>query len=289
MSTCYLNGEFIPLKDAKVSVMDRAFMFGDAVYEVIPVKHGKVFAAEEHIARLQRSLSAIELENPHRAPEWNALLEQLLEANVKNQRSIYVQVTRGAADRDHVFQTDVRPTVLIMLQSGPEYSDLTRVNAITSEDIRWTRCDIKSTSLLANVLLRNQANVVNAYDAILLREDSVTEGASTNVFVVNSGRVRTPPLSNLLLPGVTRGLLIEVLVQAGIGIEEAKISRAELKEADEIWLASSTRDLLSVALLDNDTVGKDGQYPLALEAYTHFQAYIAERQASQHSGMRPLT
>ena len=135
MSTCYLNGEFIPLNDAKVSVMDRAFMFGDAVYEVIPVKHGKVFAAEEHIARLERSLSAIELKNPHRTREWNALLEQLLGVNEKNQRSIYVQVTRGAANRDHVFQKDVRPTVLIMLQFGTEYSELTRVNAITSEAI----------------------------------------------------------------------------------------------------------------------------------------------------------
>ncbi len=280
MSTCYLNGEFIPLKDAKVSVMDRAFMFGDAVYEVIPVKHGKLFAAEEHIARLERSLLAIELKNPHRASAWNALLEQLLEANENNQRSIYVQVTRGAAERDHVFQTDVRPTVLIMAQTGPAYTGLTRVNAITSEDIRWIRCDIKSTSLLANVLLRNHAKAANAYDAILLREDAVTEGASTNVFVVNGGRVSTPPLSNLLLPGVTRGLLIEVLVEAGIFVEETKISHADLKQADEIWLASSTRDLLSVALLDNHTVGKEGRYPLALEAYTHFQTYIAERQAS---------
>ena len=280
MSTCYLNGEFMPLKDAKVSVMDRAFMFGDAVYEVIPVKHGKIFTAEEHIARLERNLSAIELENPYRAPEWNALLEKILVANENNQRSIYVQVTRGAAERDHVLQTDVRPTVLIMSQTGPEYRDLTRVNAITSQDIRWTRCDIKSTSLLANVLLRNQAKAANAYDAILLREDSVTEGASTNVFVVNGGRVRTPPLSNLLLPGVTRGLLIEVLVEAGIFIEETKISHADLKQADEIWLASSTRDLLSVALLDNDTVGKNGRYPLALEAYTHFQTYVAKCQAN---------
>jgi D-alanine transaminase len=279
MSTCYLNGELIPLKDAKVSVMDRAFMFGDAVYEVIPVKRGKAFAAEEHVARLARSLSAIQLDNPHRSAEWIALFERLLEVNEAEQRSIYVQVTRGAADRDHIFPTNVHPTVLIMLQPGLECSDLIRVNAITTEDIRWLRCDIKSTSLLANVLLRNQARAGNAYDAILIREDYVAEGASTNVFVVNSGRVRTPPLSNMLLPGVTRGLLIEVLAQAGIAIEETEISRRELKRADEIWLVSSTRDILSVALLDDNPVGQDSRYPLATEVHAHFQAYIAECQA----------
>jgi D-alanine transaminase len=279
MSICYLNGEFMPLKDAKISVMDRAFIFGDSVYEVIPVKQGKVFAAEEHIARLARSLAAIQLENPYPEADWIALFDRLLEENNDERQSIYVQVTRGPGVRDHVFPAEVQPTVLVALQPGREYSDLTRVNAVTSEDIRWLRCDIKSTSLLANVLLRNHAKAGNAYDAILVRGDYVTEGASTSVFVVKSRRVRTPPLSNLLLAGVTRGLLIRVLIQAGMDVAETNISLAELKRADEIWLASSTRDLLSVARLDGNIVGKDGQYPLAMQAHAHFQAYVAERQA----------
>lgn len=278
MSSCYLNGEFVQLENARIGVLDRGFLFGDAVYEVIPVRAGQLFALDEHLARLGRSLLAIGIENPYGTAEWAALLERLLTDNGAGVQSVYVQVTRGEApDRDHVPEPGLSPTVFAMVRFGPEPRELLRVAAVTSDDTRWARCDIKSTSLLANVLLRAEAQQRDAWEAILLRDGRITEGAASNVFVVHGARVRTPPLSSLILPGVTRALLIDALAEAGFDIAEGEIRADELADADEIWLTSSTRDLLSVATLDGAPVGATDAYPLARRAYACFQDYVSSR------------
>lgn len=278
MSSCYLNGEFVQLENACIGVLDRGFLFGDAVYEVIPVRAGRLFALDEHLARLGRSLLAIGIENPYGTAEWAALLDRLLTDNGAGVQSVYVQVTRGEApERDHVPEPGLSPTVFAMVRFGPEPRELLRVAAVTSDDTRWARCDIKSTSLLANVLLRAEAQQRDAWEAILLRDGRITEGAASNVFVVHGQRVRTPPLSSLILPGVTRTLLMDALADAGFDIAEGEILAEELADADEIWLTSSTRDLLSVATLDGETVGATDAYPLARRAYACFQDYVSNR------------
>lgn len=267
-STCYLNGEFIPLADAKISVLDRGFIFGDAVYEVIPAFNGHILGGAEHIERLARSLEQVSIANPCERDEWFGLIERVVAENGGGSQSVYLQVTRGVAERDHAFPK-VTPTVFIMSRPLPTSGSLMRVNAQVLIDNRWGRCDIKSTSLLPNVLLRNQAIACGAYEAILVREGFVTEGTASNVFVVIAGEVRTPPLSNLILPGVTRALLIDTLRRIDIHVAECAISEDELRRGDEIWLASSMRDVICVGSLDGQA--RPSSTPLAERAYSAFQ------------------
>ena len=198
---CYLNGEFLPLAQAKVSVLDRGFIFGDAIYEVLIAQGGRIFALAEHLARLERSLTAVAIANPLTAAEWGSMLRQLVADNGDGDQSIYVQVTRGVAERDHGFPPGIAPTVFAMSRALEAKTGPQRVDAIVVEDNRWLRCDIKSTALLPNVLLRNQALAAGAYEAILVRDGCITEGSASNVFVAHNGRVMTPPLSHLILPG----------------------------------------------------------------------------------------
>ncbi len=273
---CYLNGEFLPLDQARVSVLDRGFIFGDAVYEVIIASGGRIFALEEHLARLSNSLDAVQIANPLGDGAWQAMLTRLVADNGGGEQSIYVQVTRGVAERDHAFPRDVTPTVFAMSRPLTSKGGVDRVAAIVLNDNRWLRCDIKSTSLLPNVLLRNQAVAAGAYEAIPIRGDWVTEGSASNVFVVHGERVTTPPLSSLILPGVSRALLIDVLQGNGMAVDEAPVSLAMLRAADEVWLTSTTRDLVAVAQLDGAVVGS-GQHALAEHAHREFQLYKALR------------
>lgn len=275
--TCYLDGEFIALAEARVPVLDRGFIFGDAVYEVLPALGGRIFALEEHLARLARSLAAVGITAPLDDSGWAALLATLIARNGGGDLSVYLQVTRGVAPRDHAFPAAIRPTVFVMCRPFAVTQGVVTINAVTVADNRWGRCDIKSTSLLANVLLRNEALRRGAYEAVLLRDGYVTEGAASNVFVVRDGVVRTPPLSEALLAGVTRHLLLDVLCRSGIACEQVPVSAAELREADEIWVTSSSRDLLCVAELDGETVGNGLAYPLACAALEAFAAYRDER------------
>lgn len=279
MSICFLNGDFLLLARAKISVLDRAFIFGDATYEVIPVRHGTPFALGEHLARLDRSLSALNIDNPYTPSEWRMLFAKLIKKNGGGDQSLYVQVSRGPAPRDHLFPASITPTIFMMVQPNGQTNVPTQVSAITAEDIRWSRCDIKSTSLLANVLLRNRADAKSAYEAILLRNGWVTEGTVSNVFIVEDRTIKTPALSPNILPGVTRALVIEVLDDANLTVEETDISESQLRRADEIWLVNSLRNLVTVGSLDGELVGRCVQHPLAPEVYTHFQKYIARRQA----------
>lgn len=250
----YLNGETIAREQARVSVLDRGFIFGDAVYEVIPAYDGLPFLWDEHMRRLERSIAAIGLCNPYPANQWLDIVQRLIARNGGGDQSVYVQVTRGVAEREHALSEPIEPTVLVM--SRPLIAHAAEpVAAVTDTDTRWQMCDVKATALLANVLLRQRAAARGAYEAILIRDGFVTEGAASNVFVVNDGLVRTPPCSHRILPGVTRALVLELLRTHAVPCVEQEIAAPDLQRADEIWLTSSTREILPVATLDGQAVG----------------------------------
>lgn len=274
-ATVYLNGDFLPASEAKVSVLDRGFVFGDGVYEVIPVYAGRLFRLEHHLERLDNSLNGIRLENPLPHAQWAKCLEELIRRNGGGDQSVYLQITRGVAKRDHAFPDQVQPTVFAMSNPMPEVSPELRrgVDAITLEDFRWKMCHIKSIALLPNILLRQQAIDQGATEAIMLREGQVTEGAATNVFIVQGGTVITPPKSNLLLPGITRDLVVELCHKHGLPCEERAITEEELREADEIWLTSSTKEIIPVTRLDAEPVGKGRAGPVWEQTLGHYQVY----------------
>ena len=255
----YINGEYLPQSQATVSVLDRGFLFGDGVYEVIPVYAGKPLRLTEHLDRLQRSMRRVSLKSPLTQQEWEEIFQTLLESNPGGDRSIYLQVTRGAAPiRDLSLTEDIEPTVFVMVNhiKPVDYAQLEKgIGAITVDDFRWKACDIKSVSLIANVMIRLSANEQNVVDAIMVRGGLVTEGTASNIFVVHGGVISTPPKSDCLLPGITRDLVIELARANGLTVKERDIKQGELETADEIWLTSSTREIAPVVKLDNRVVG----------------------------------
>ncbi len=265
MSVVYLNGEYFPAADARVSVFDRGFLLGDGVYEVIPAYAGNLFRLEHHLDRLQTSLDAIRLVNPLSRKQWETLLNKLVAHNYDTNLSVYLQVTRGAAARDHAFPQQTEPTVFAMVNPiHPPASELYEkgVAAITVEDNRWQRCDIKSISLLANVLLRQQAVDQQAAEAILIRNGRVTEGAASNVFAVVDGEIRTPPKSHYILPGITRDLVLELAAEHAMPHCECDISESDLLHASEVWCTSSTKEIVPVTRLNENKVGEGKPGPV---------------------------
>ncbi len=274
--TVYLNGEFLPVDEAKVSVLDRGFLFGDGIYEVIPVYGGRPFRLAHHLGRLDHSLEAIHLANPLDHRQWQGVLQELVQRNGAGDQSLYLQITRGSATtRDHAFPRDAIPTVFAMstrLESKPADS-VTGLNAVAVEDIRWKWCHIKAIALLPNILMRQQAVAQGAEEAIMLRDHFVTEGAASNIFIVNHGVVITPPKSNLLLPGVTRDLVVELCHSSAIPCVEGAISEQQLRAADEIWVTSSTREIVPVLRLDGVPVGNGHPGPLWHRLRDLYQEY----------------
>lgn len=260
----YLNGQYQAVEDATISVMDRGFLFGDGVYEVIPVFGGNLLALDKHLKRLQNSLDRISLKNPCSREEWLKIFSELLDKNSGHDRAIYLQVSRGAyVKRDLSIKTpdgqQYPPTVFAMvLQVTPPDLELVSagISVITVDDFRWNACDIKSTSLVANVMLKQQAAEAGMEDAILIKNGGVTEGTASNVFVIKEGVLITPPTSHKLLPGITRDLVIEIAKNNTISVEERDIKEAELYEADEIWMTSSTREIAPVIRLNGNAVGR---------------------------------
>jgi len=275
MSLCYLNGEFLPLAEAKVSVLDRGFIFGDGIYEVMPVFGRRVLRLGQHLARLEQNLAAVGMVHPLSRSQWSAIIERLLAAQAGDDFTIYVQLTRGVAPRHHHPPGNLPPTVFAMLNPLEPVDPSVTVTAITHEDFRWQRCDIKSTSLIANVLLRQAAVAAGAAEAILLRDGRITEGAASNVFVVVDGRLRTPPLSRHLLPGVTRDLLIELLAGTTDAVLETEIDTDQLRRADEIFLTSSGRELAPVSHLDGQSIGSACPGPVYLRAVARYAEFKA--------------
>ena len=280
MNTVYINGEFCPEDQACVPVLDRGFIFGDGVYEVIPAYNGKLFRLQQHLKRLQSNLDAIRIQNPLSFGQWEDILCELIDRNRRNSDSnhysVYLQVTRGVAKRDHALPDNIKPTIVAMANplQPPSREDLiTGVKAVTAEDFRWKNCQIKSTSLLANVLLRQMAIDKGAMESILIRDEFATEGAASNIFIVESGHIITPPKSQYLLPGITRDLVLELAADNDIPHEESSISRKRLQEADEIWMTSSTKEILPVTQLDNRPVGKGVPGPIWEKMLDLFQAF----------------
>jgi D-alanine transaminase len=274
----YLNGQYLPIAQARVPVLDRGFIFGDGVYEVIPVYSGHPFRLGEHLSRLQHSLDGIRLDNPHTPEEWAEVMRGLLARNPGEDQYIYLHITRGVAKRDHAFPKGVAPTVFLMvnpLVTPAQSQRESGVAAVTALDNRWLRCDIKAISLLPNVLLRQFAVDAGAAETILLRDGFLTEGAASNILVVRQGVLLAPPKTHLILPGVTYDVVLELAASHGITHEVREISEFELRSAEEIWLTSSTREVLAVATLDGKAVGSGKPGPLGQRMYQLYQNYKA--------------
>jgi D-alanine transaminase len=271
--SCYLNGAFLPLEQANVSVLDRGFIFGDGVYEVIPVFNGRLFRLEQHLWRLEDSLAAVRIKPPLPTPAWEPIFERLVRENGGGDQSLYVQITRGAAKRDHVVSSELRPTVFAMVNPLDPARVTEPVSAITCEDIRWKYCNIKAIALLPNVLLRLRAADAGAYEAIMIRDGRVTEGAASNVFIVSDDVIKTPLKSTSLLAGITRDLLIELLHMHKLPLQETRMMQAELLTAQEIWLTSSVREIVPVTVLDGKPVHDGRVGPRCRQVMDLYQAF----------------
>jgi D-alanine transaminase len=273
--TVYLNGDYLPLSEARVPVLDRGFIFGDGIYEVVPVYGRKPLRLAQHLARLQNSCDAIRLSNPHTAEQWTALIGDFIARQDFADQNLYLHLTRGVAKRDHAFPKDAAPTVFMMANplvtpSAEQFE--AGVSAITTTDNRWLRCDIKSIALLANVLLRQLAVEAGAAEAILFRDGHLTEGAASNIFVAKHGVILAPPRDHLLLPGITYDAVIELARAHDVPLEVRAISEAEVRSADELWLTSSTKEVLPITQLDGKAVGSGRAGPLARRMLALYQS-----------------
>ena len=280
MATAYLNGKFIPANQARISPFDRGFLFGDGVYEVVPVYHGQSFRLTEHLHRLQRNLDAVEIPDPYSFKEWETLVTDLIEKNNGGDQTFYLQVTRGAYEsRSHLPLGEINPTVFMTcfpLQQKPIETLATGVKAITLDDVRWQRCDIKSVSLLGNVLTKLQAEHQGADEALILNNGFLQEGSLSNIFVVKENKVFTSPKSAHLLGGVTRELVIELLKTHHIPIEEVPIPGDTLNEVDEIWSTSSTREIVPVTHLNDKPIGTGKAGDLWRKTIGYYRDYLSQ-------------
>jgi len=274
----FLNGEYMPLAECRISPLDRGFVFGDGIYELLPVYKRKAFRLEQHLQRLERSLQEIRIQTPYALQEWESLIHSLIEKSSDADLAIYIQVSRGTAPRDHIFPAKSSPTVFAMANPLPAVSEQqlqTGVSVITANDQRWQRCDIKVTSLLANILAKQDAAQASAVEAIMVREGNALEGAASNLFVVRNGVVFTHPKDNLILPGITRDFILELLSELNIEYREQVIPKDWLFTADEVWITSSTKEVLAVSSIDGKIVsdGKPGE--LWKKTYDLYQKHKA--------------
>ena len=273
----YLNGELTPLSEAKIPVLDRGFIFGDGIYEVIPLYKRKPFRAKQHMARLFRSLNEIRIPNPHSEAEWMALIDKVARAYPEDDQLIYIQVTRGVAKRAHAFPRDVKPTVLIM--SGPLVLPSAEqrehgVAGVTLEDRRWLNCHIKSVSLLGNVLAAQHAAEHGAAEVIQFRDGFLSEGAAANIWIVKDGKLLAPPKDNLILEGIRYGLLEELCAAAGIPFEARRIAQEEVASADEVLLSSASKEVLAITSIDGKPVGDGKPGPVYRRLYEAYRAAV---------------
>lgn len=276
--TIYLNGAYMPIAEAKVPVLDRGFIFGDGVYEVIPVYSRKAFRLPEHLRRLQHSLDGIKLPNPHSDAEWTRIVEELVARNEGEDQYLYLHITRGVAKRDHAFPNPpVPPTVFAMtspLPTPPAELLESGIGCVTAEDNRWLRCDIKSIALLPNVLLRQKAVDAGCAETILIRDNSfMTEGAASNIFVVKDGKLLAPPKDNLMLPGITYDVVLEIAAADGIPFEVRRVMKEEVFAADELLLTSSTKEVLAITHVDGKPVGSGRPGPMFARLHRLYQEF----------------
>lgn len=273
----YLNGDIVRIEDATVPALDRGFLFGDAIYEVIPVYCGKLFRLDSHVERLMRGLDKISIACPHTATDWEQVFSQTAAANGEVDQYVYLQVTRGVGRfRDHATPKDVEPLVFAMSQRlYPRSSKIAQrgIDAVLLPDTRWSRCDIKSTSLLANVLLRQQAIEQDCAEAILHRDGMVTEGAASTVMMVKNEALIVPPDNHEVLPGTTRRLAVELADGIGLSNVTRKFSVEELRAADEVLLSAATKEVMPVCTLDGSAVGSGRPGPVWRQLDAAYQSY----------------
>lgn len=278
MITAYVDGAYLPLAEARVSPMDRGFLFGDGAYEVIPVYSRRAFRLDEHVARLGNTLAAMRLANPHGADEWKAIILEIVARNPWDDQSVYLQVTRGAdTKRNHAFPgPEVKPTVFLMSEPlvTPSAEQLaTGVSAASAADIRWLRCDLKTVSMLANCLLRQHAIDHGCMETVLFRDSFLTEGAASSIFVCKDGVLLVPPKSHLMLPGVTYDVVLELARSHGMKHEVREVLEAEVRSADELWMTSSTKEVLPITSLDGRAVGDGKPGPMGRQMYAWYQDF----------------
>lgn len=273
--TVYLNGQFLPLEDARISVLDRGFIYGDGVYELIPVYGRRPYRLRQHLARLQRSLDGIRLANPHADAEWEAIITALIGRMAFADQGVYLQVTRGAAKRDHAFPAGVAPTVFMMSNplALPSREQIEGgVAVITGVDERWLHCDLKTISLLGNVLARQLAVDAGAIETVLFRNGYLTEASASNVLLVREGVIVAPPKDNQILPGITYDVAFELAREGGLPIEMRPVPKDEALAADEMWLSSSTKEVLAVTSLDGRPFAGGKPGPMFRKVHALFQA-----------------
>jgi D-alanine transaminase len=279
---CYLNGEFTDLPNAKISVMDRGFIFGDGIYEVVPVYSGRPFRFEQHMARLERSLAELRIANPMTREQWLAIALRLIDDYARStgtpagtgEQLIYIQITRGVAMRDHVMTQGITPTVFMMSNKMTTPSAAARtegVACVTADDFRWEKAHIKSTSLLGAVFARQLSFDAGATETVMFRDGWLSEAAASNVWVVKDGRVLGSPNDNLVLEGIRYGLIAELCQSLGIDFELRRISRAEVLTADELLLSSATKEVLAITRLDGVAVGDGRPGPVSQKLYAAYQ------------------
>ena len=277
MTTVYLNGEFMPIEEARVPVMDRGFLFGDGIYEVIPVYSRRPFRLREHLQRMQASLDAIRLMNPHDAAQWIILIERIIAAATFEDQSVYLQITRGVdSRRSHAFPMQPKPTVFLITEQLTVPTPQQReqgITAVSAIDNRWLRCDIKSISLLANILLRQLAVDTGSIETVLFRDGLLTEGAASNIFAIKNGVLLAPKKSHLMLPGITYDVILELAATHGLAWQVRDISQAEAGKVDELWMTSSTKEVLPIVSLDGQAVGAGKPGPAFAAMYGWYQDF----------------
>jgi D-alanine transaminase len=274
--TVFLNGRLLPAEQATVSVLDRGFIFGDGVYELVPVYSRVPFRLDEHLARLERSLAEVKIRNPYSRSQWRDHIYKLIDAQPHEDQGVYFQVTRGVAKRDHAFPKGAEPTVFMMsnpLVNPPQAQVESGGAAVSAADNRWLRCDIKSISLIGNCLLRQLSADAGAAETILFRDGRLTEASASNVFIVKRGVIQSPPKSNLILPGITYDVVVELARADGMALEFRDVTDAEVRAADEVWVTSSSKEVLAIVELDGKRIGDGRPGPAFRRMYQLYQDF----------------
>lgn len=274
--TVFLNGKLLPAEQATVSVLDRGFIFGDGVYELVPVYSRVPFRLDEHLARLERSLAEVKIRNPYTRAQWRGHIYRLIDAQPHHDQGVYFQVTRGVAKRDHAFPKAIEPTAFMMsnpLTNPPQAQVENGAPAVSAADNRWLRCDIKSISLIGNCLLRQLSAEANAAETILFRDARLTEASASNVFIVKRGVIQSPPKSNLILPGITYDVVAELARANGMPLEFREVTEAEVRGADEVWVTSSSKEVLAIVELDGKRIGDGRPGPVFRRMYQLYQEF----------------
>jgi D-alanine transaminase len=272
----FLNGKFLPIEEAKIPVLDRGFIFGDGVYELVPVYSRVPFRLDEHMTRLERSLSETGIRNPYSRAQWREIIFKLIDSQSFDDQGVYFQVTRGVAKRDHAFPKNAEPTVFMMsnpLVNPPKEQVEKGGSAVSATDHRWLRCDIKSTSLIGNCLLRQLSAEGGAAETILFRDGKLTEASASNVFIVKRGRIQSPGKGNLILPGITYDVVAELARANGLPLEFREVTEAEVRNADEIWVTSSSKEVFPIVELDGAKVGEGRPGPVFHRMYQLYQEF----------------